>query len=279
MSGYKTFGASSKTTTKEKKSPTPTPTQSINRRSSRNKKRNNGIPYYSSPVVSAPLVTAFGLPTLIECEPPTLPSIEIETPSSPQKIFTSLKERSKSLPLSPSSPATTNISQQQQQRARSKSYISEDSTESATHQDNTITAYTYRVTAIKSDDHKLYLSQNLDGTYSHEDTTTSTNTTNMNSNKEAAFGNDDVPESDTGLLMSSQNNGQPSMMVSLDTVTKMEETLEKMDEGTLPPNVHPVVPPDMLDPRYTKTVPSLKLWPLAVLVFYSELCCSFFCNL
>lgn len=128
----------SKTTTKEKKSPTPT--QSINRRSSRNKKRNNGIPYYSSPVVSAPLVTAFGLPTLIECEPPTLPSIEIETPSSPQKIFTSLKERSKSLPLSPSSPTATNIKQQQQQRARSKSYISEDSTESATQQDNTITA-------------------------------------------------------------------------------------------------------------------------------------------
>ena len=269
MSGYKTFGASSKTTTKEKKSPTPT--QSINRRSSRrNKKRNNGIPYYSSPVVSAPLVTAFGLPTLIECEPPTLPSIEIETPSSPQKIFTSLKERSKSLPLSPSSPTTININQQQQQRARSKSYISEDSTRSATQQDNTITAYTYRVTAIKSDEHKLYLSQNLDGTYSHEDTT------NMNSNKETTFGNDDVPESDTGLLMSSQNNRQPSMMVSLDTVTKMEETLEKMDEGTLPPNVHPVVPPEMLDPRYTKTVPSLKLWPLAVLVFYSELCCSFF---
>lgn len=115
----------------------------------------------------------------------------------------------------------------------------------------------------------MYLSQNLDGTYSHEDTTISTNTTNMNSNKETAFGNDDVPESDTGLLMSSQNNGQPSMMVSLDTVTKMEETLEKMDEGTLPPNVHPVVPPEMLDPRYTKTVPSLKLWPLAVLVFYN----------
>ena len=181
------------------------------------------------------------------------------------------------MPLSPSSSTATNIKQQLQQRARSKSYISEDSTESATQQDNTITAYTYRVTAIKSNEHKLYLSQNLDGTYSHEDTT---NTTNMNSNKETAFGNDDVPESDTGLLMSSQNNGQPSMMVSLDTVTKMEETLEKMDEGTLPPNVHPVVPPEMLDPRYTKTVPSLKLWPLAVLVFYSELCCSlFFCIL
>ena len=35
------------------------------------KKSRESINYYSTPVVSAPLITAFGLPTLIECDEPS----------------------------------------------------------------------------------------------------------------------------------------------------------------------------------------------------------------
>ena len=86
------------------------------------------------------------------------------------------------------------------------------------------------------------------------------------------FGQDDVPESDTGLLMSQSENLKAS--VSLDAVTNLEATLEEMDRGTLPPHVHPSIPREMLHPELTQTAPPLKLWPLAVLVFYSE-CCLF----
>jgi hypothetical protein len=58
--------------------------------------------------------------------------------------------------------------------------------------------------------------------------------------------------------------------ISLDTLMNLEETLTKMDDGTLPPHVHPSLPTGMLNPDYTRTTPALKLWPLAVLVFYSE---------
>jgi hypothetical protein len=51
----------------------------------------------------------------------------------------------------------------------------------------------------------------------------------------------------------------------------LEETLTKMDYGTLPPHVHPSIPTEMLNPEYTRTTPALKMWTLAVLVFYSQL--------
>ncbi|KAL7545427.1 hypothetical protein ACHAWF_008779 [Thalassiosira exigua] len=77
------------------------------------------------------------------------------------------------------------------------------------------------------------------------------------------FGNNDVPESDAGLLVS----GDLKASVSLDAVTNLGEMLEAIDE--LPPVVHPSVPLEMLHPRLTQTAPLLKLWPLTVLVFYN----------
>ncbi len=97
--------------------------------------------------------------------------------------------------------------------------------------------------------------QNPDGTYSH-----------VTPNED---GVDDVPESETVLLMMSHGENLKAS-ISLDTLMNLEETLTKMDDGTLPPHVHPSLPTGMLNPDYTRTTPALKLWPLAVLVFYSE---------
>ena len=52
----------------------------------------------------------------------------------------------------------------------------------------------------------------------------------------------------------------------------VEETLDSMDNGMLPKHVHPNIPEEMMETleEITETAPALKLWPLAVLVFYSE---------
>jgi hypothetical protein len=113
----------------------------------------------------------------------------------------------------------------------------------------------------------LLLCQNPDGTYSHaspnEDDTDTDN------------GNVTEGSETTGLMMVS--HGCPSShadnlkaSISLDVIMKLERTLTKMDDGTLPPHVHPSIPTEMLNPEYTQTTPALKLLPLAVLVFYSE---------
>jgi len=230
---------------------------------------------YSSSFVSAPLITAFGLPTLIECEPTSSSSAttageEVTTthPQSPQ--FTPLRNprnRSLSLPVSPSP----------KRHQRTLSFGGIFSSEAA----QSINAYTYRVrtnssnntpnniwswlnNTISLDEHRLRLSQNADGTYSQL-----TSFTMMQNDNDDEYGKDDAAESDTGsdtgLLMSSDLKAS----VSLDTVTRLEETLTDMDRGALPPHVHPSIPPEMLNPKYTKTTPPLKLWPLAVLVFYN----------
>jgi hypothetical protein len=43
-----------------------------------------------------------------------------------------------------------------------------------------------------------------------------------------------------------------------------------MENKELPPHAHPSLPDEILQPEHTRTAPPLKLWPLAVLVFYSE---------
>lgn len=79
---------------------------------------------------------------------------------------------------------------------------------------------------------------------------------------------DDVPDSDTGLLMMSPRarGENDKASISLDTVMNLESTLNQ----ELPPHVHPSLPDEILQPEHTRTAPPLKLWPLAVLVFYSE---------
>ncbi|KAL7516449.1 hypothetical protein ACHAWX_001480 [Stephanocyclus meneghinianus] len=55
--------------------------------------------------------------------------------------------------------------------------------------------------------------------------------------------------------------------VRLDTSTTVGETLANCDELRSP--VHPTVTPEIIHPRNTRSTSSLKLWPLAVLVFYN----------
>lgn len=242
--------------------------------SSGSSSKEGGVHYYSTPVVSAPLITAFGLPTLIECEPSTSfitesvveEAADEEEASTPK--FTPIHK--KSLPPV-SSPGDNTTNTTNKEKSRSKSFFdslfhssSQDLNEgdtTTTFNSNNINAYTYR---IRSDNEHniLRLSQNPDGTYSHHTTSSMIN--------EAEFGKDDIPENDTGLLMSSQKETRTS--VSLDTVTQMEETLNSMDNGTLPKHVHPNIPEEMMETleEITETAPALKLWPLAVLVFYSE---------
>jgi len=236
MSDYNSFDGA------HNKRSTPNPSTQNN-----NHKQKSPPHFYSTPAVSAPLITAFGLPTLIQCLPPSaLP----DAPPSPQFTFFRARNRSPSLPaVSPSKGRNNDQLPLQPQQTNSV----DQSTES-------INAYTYRVRtldAISSDEHRLRLCQNPDGTYSHE--------TIMQSNNTNEHGKDDVAESDTGLLMSQDLKAS----VSLDTVTNLEETLMDMDRGVLPPHVHPSIPQEMLDPQFIRTTPTLKLWPLAVLVFYN----------
>jgi hypothetical protein len=105
------------------------------------------------------------------------------------------------------------------------------------------------------DDHQLLLSQNPDGTYSYYET----------------IAEHELEKNDALLLLRSSNGGdKASVSVPLDTVLNLEETLTMMDDGTLPPHIHPSIPTDMLNPEYTYTTPALRMWTLAVLVFYSQ---------
>jgi hypothetical protein len=199
---------------------------------------------YSDAVVSAPLITWFGLPTLIE--------LAAEGESSDYSPLRGGEVRDRS-------HSHSNADRQQQQRRRSNSGSSGHAVADEGDDAHAISAYTYRVRTLdhmRSDDHHLLLCQNPDGSYSH-----------VGPNE---GGMDDASESETfGLLVyQCENNLKASM--SLDAALDLEETLTRMDDGTLPPHVHPSIPIEMLDPEYTRTTPALKLWPLAVLVFYSE---------
>ena len=80
------------------------------------KSRRESINYYSTPVVSAPLITAFGLPTLIECEEPfstSTASTKDGAPSSPQFTPICKTKRSFSLPVSPTSDTATTTNKYQ----------------------------------------------------------------------------------------------------------------------------------------------------------------------
>jgi len=218
---------------------------------------------YSTPAVSAPLITWFGLPTLIECEQPLSsgPGGNVVPGISEEETEFSL---SRPLPLSRSHSQPANNEQEHPRHHRiSKSFFGGGSASTDEGDDShSISAYTYRVRTRPtlgrrqtSDDHRLLLCQNPDGTYSH-----------VTPNEDGA---DDVPESETGLLLMPRGENLKAS-ISLDTVMNLEETLTKMDDGTLPPHVHPSIPTEMLNPEYTRTTPALKMWPLAVLVFYSE---------
>jgi hypothetical protein len=222
---------------------------------------------YSTPVVSAPLITWFGLPTIIEFEQPAPEGIaQVE-----ESEFKSIKGGSRlNNNLSRSAYSTDTVSNgdhQQQRRALSKSLFSEGGASLTDTDDHCISAYTYRVRSMAKpslDEHRLRLRQNIDGTYSHVDSL-GVATTMPNGD----FGIDDAPDSDTGLLMMSHGENHKAS-ISLDTVLDLEDAISNMENKTLPPHTHPSIPIEILQPEHTRTAPPLKLWPLAVLVFYSE---------
>jgi len=88
--------------------------------------------------------------------------------------------------------------------------------------------------------------------------------------KEAAYFNElsfhdenDVSDSDTGLLMTSLPDPPPS-----DDDNKAAAH-SPLDANGINGHQNGKISTEMLDPTQTKTTPTLKLWPLAVLVFYN----------
>jgi hypothetical protein len=218
---------------------------------------------YSSAVVSAPLITWFGLPTLIECEQPSSTSAEEAVHTNDDggddegsDEFAPLRRS----PRSQSEHVANKLGSKHHQRV-TKSFFDHDDDGDAT---PSISAYTYRVRTRPtlgsrrqtSDDHRLQLRQNSDGTYSHVDGSDMNDIIN------------DLQLSETGPLLTTATHRQ-NLSISLDTVLNFEKTLTKWEEGDIPPHVHPSIPTEMLIPEYTKTTPALKLWPLAILVFYN----------
>jgi len=214
---------------------------------------------YSDAVVSAPLITWFGLPTLIKLEQNTaalasssegsgivLPSGSDQYSSADE--FTPLRSNNSDHGVPSYSQTTTTHHR--------RSFFDADNNDKNEDDTHTINAYTYRVRTrdmdcLIPDDHQLLLSQNPDGTYSYE--------TEHESENDALLSRS-----------SSSGHGGNKTSVPLDTVLDLEETLTKMDDGTLPPHIHPSIPTDMLNPEYTYTTPALRMWTLAVLVFYSQ---------
>jgi hypothetical protein len=72
-------------------------------------------------------------------------------------------------------------------------------------------------------------------------------------------GKEDLAETDNGLQMMPRGDKLSMTSYSLNVVNS-EQTRTKTEDGSLPP----------LSPEHTRPTPALKLWPLAVLVFYSE---------
>lgn len=261
---------------------------------------------YSTPSVSAPLITWFGRPTVIEVEQPVVVAeeeeqlklegviAEEEEEEEGESEFKSIKGeqphvRSYSQPAYSISRACRDQQQlllkqqqQQQRRARSKSLFwggtngnGDSATAAAAVGDSMtqpISAYTYRVRTIDtSDEHRLRLRQNIDGTYSYVD-----------QQQQQTIADDDdnnIPDNSssesTGMIMMSSSSSYRKSenlkaSVSLDTVMNLEMTLSDMENKTLPPHIHPSIPSEILNPEFTKTAPPLTLWPLAVLVFYSK---------
>eukprot|EP01082_Thalassiosira_pseudonana_P005981 g5539.t1_g5540.t1 g5539_g5540 MERGED: g5539.t1 contig2:736799-741536(+) len=253
MSGYNTFDS---------------PFRSHRRRSSANPADDGEPPppphLYASPVVSSALITAFGRPTLIEYDAPIASAAVSPSAAGGEAEFQPIRGQQQSHFRTQSLPTLANQDQPtaQQQRpsrgAGSKSSISRPSSSAESTQ---INAYTYRVRTFDAeDDHHLKMCQNPDGTYSH-----------VNADGEPLSpvplsddGDDDVVDASSGLMMTRTDlKGS----VTLDTITSLRETLTNYDD--LPLHVHPTVPTEIMDPHFTQTAPALKLWPLAVLVFYN----------
>eukprot|EP00573_Skeletonema_grethae_P011728 CAMPEP_0201699044 /NCGR_PEP_ID=MMETSP0578-20130828/22075_1 /ASSEMBLY_ACC=CAM_ASM_000663 /TAXON_ID=267565 /ORGANISM="Skeletonema grethea, Strain CCMP 1804" /LENGTH=399 /DNA_ID=CAMNT_0048185711 /DNA_START=78 /DNA_END=1274 /DNA_ORIENTATION=- len=274
---------------------------------------------YASPIVSSALITAFGLPTLVEYEAPSTssstpgtqePSSSLPTnnapeelPSVPEEEFTRIHSNnnsvrrlhSKSLPTTHIQSSTKSSSRYSRnsnngnnnrrlsQSATLQRTLSDDVSSSS---NKVVASYSYRVRASTiGDEHHLLMVQNEDGSYSHanvvagEPITTTTNhdddyyTDNglngsfQNESKDGYSTEENNISTSTnsitsGLIqMTTQPHEDDNNIVPLHLLTETETPLN--EEGHVP------LPSQILHPQYTSTTPALKLWPLAILVFYN----------
>jgi hypothetical protein len=230
---------------------------------------------YSRPVVSAPLITWYGLPTVIEFEQPAATTSPNAAIAEEAAEFASINGgRSRLNNKFSRSAYSTRAGKEGQQPRQSKSlFFGASSATDTNDNEQCISAYTFRVRSMAKpslDEHRLRLRQNLDGTYSHVESSEAAAVATMSSPNGHFTIDDDVPDSDTGLLMMPPRGENHKASISLDTVMNVETTLGYMENKELPPHAHPSLPDEILQPEHTRTAPPLKLWPLAVLVFYSE---------
>jgi amino acid transporter len=278
---------------------------------------------YSSPIVSSALITAFGLPTLVEYEAPsaslatntsqiqrsstppnkgvtttTVTDEEEASPSEFTRINNSNRRRSKSVPAvggteetkaAAATATTTSVTaaapSRYNNRRLSKSAVL--STGSSGGDDNVSgtnkVSYTFRVRASTPLDHQgggnehhLLMVQNADGSYSHANVVDGEPFTNDTDEYyyDSTFQNDDDMgrkkhlssgsaatslKSSCGIIQMTESHQEN--IVPLDTILGTESTMN--EEGHVP------LPSELLHPQYTSTAPALKLWPLAILVFYN----------
>ncbi|KAK1735799.1 amino acid/polyamine permease family protein [Skeletonema marinoi] len=218
---------------------------------------------YASPRVSSALITAFGLPTLVEYEAPSSANTGStkEPPSSPQftRINNSIRRlHSKSLPaenipfLHQPSTKSPLRSHNNNHRRLSQSAILQRTTASDDSSSNNKVAYTYRVRASTfGDEHHLLMVQNEDGSYSHANVVDG-----------EPFTNDTYDDNNDNCLdETSFQNETGAGIVPLQLLTETNNTMN--EDGHVP------LPSQLLHPQYTSTTPALKLWPLAILVFYN----------
>ncbi|KAL7432354.1 hypothetical protein ACHAXM_003185, partial [Skeletonema potamos] len=144
-------------------------------------------------------------------------------------------------------------------------------------------SYTFRVRASTPLDHQgggnehhLLMVQNADGSYSHANVVDGEPFTNDTDEYyyDSTFQNDDDMgrkkhlssgsaatslKSSCGIIQMTESHQEN--IVPLDTILGTESTMN--EEGHVP------LPSELLHPQYTSTAPALKLWPLAILVFYN----------
>ncbi|KAL7544779.1 hypothetical protein ACHAWF_008140, partial [Thalassiosira exigua] len=123
---------------------------------------------------------------------------------------------------------------------------------SASHPAATFGAYAHRVRDVDGR-HRLLLRRG--GT-----------SESMGGSDDDGFAEDDVPASDTGLLLTPQDALRGSS-ISAGAAAELEGAVRDLEKTA--PGARPEVPAEVLDAEAVRTAPALKLWPLAVLVFYN----------
>jgi amino acid transporter len=313
MSNYSTFGTPSN---KHNKTP------SVSFEDDQQQQQDPLPNLYSSPIVSSALITAFGLPTLVEYDAPssantpiiqqsfsptaaasststptnkgapggvtTAEEEESYSPSEFTRINNSNRRRSQSVPgVDIETKAATTSSTTASTTTPSKYRLSKSAILTGRSDDNThkvVASYTYRVRSthdhghggLRGNEHHLLMVQNADGSYSHANVVDGepfTNEVDDSDYYDGTFQNDD---DDQGLYVEGRNHSSSSLKTSgmLQMTESYQENIVPLDailgaEATMNEEGQVPLPSELLHPQYTSTTPALKLWPLAILVFYN----------